>query len=511
MSLRALFINPILSKTDFESPLGLLYISKVCSLAGYKTKIVDLSFEYDLNYLKDYLSSNVFDVVGIYAMSPMIHNGLKAAQIVKNANPGIKTIFGGPHPTLFPEEVLSNKYVDFVVMGEGEETLPELLNSIDNSHAYFDIRGIGFKYRDRLIINERRELINNLDALPFPDRSELDTLAGYINLSGIKILFGQRTLNIIASRGCHFNCAFCQPALRKIHGPKVRSRSVDNVIDEIDYMKRRWKIDAAWFEDDTMTFKKDWILRFCDAMVTRNIDIGWSCNSRLDTIDSDILMAMKRANCLQIRYGLESGSQVVLDKDFKKGIKIANIKKVFDMTHEIGIKTYCYVMIGGRHETLDSIEETRKFLKTISPGHIQLAITTPLPHTKLREEVESDRDVRIISGAYEDIKLFEKCNFDTKYLKARDLELIYRRIFNELHFFRFSSLINRDILAWIKRNLEFAIFLIRSKKNKRLLFASGIFLSYLKLCIRLLFLKTPFLKYLDGFIFRKRLSFPPFG
>jgi len=507
MSLNILLINPILSKTDFESPLGLLYISKVCRMAGYKTKVIDLSFEYDLNHLKTYIKFNKFDIAGIYSMSSMIQNAFTAAEIIKNKYPDTKIIFGGPHPTLLPEEVLSNKNVDFVVMGEGERTILELLKCIrEERYSYVDIKGIGFKKGESIIINERREWIDNLDVLPFPDRTQLDTLEGYINLAGIKVIFGYRTLNIIASRGCHFNCAFCQPALRKILGEKVRYRSVDNVIDEIEYMQKEYKINALWFEDDTFTYNRDWVLEFCDKLQNKKNKIVWSCNSRLDVVDEEMLKAMKRAGCIQIRYGLESGSQQVLDNDFKKGTNLLKIKEIFNLTHNIGIDTYAYVMLGGRYETSGSIEETERFLNTITPTHIQLAITTPLPGTYLKQTMELDKDVTVLSNRV--VNWYNGCNFNTQHLKARDLELIYRNMFNKFHFFKFRSLMNKKIIHWIKMNLDFMIFLVRSKKCNRYAFIYSLFLSYATLMMRLIMLHTPFFKNMDREVFKSRLSFP---
>ena len=512
MSSSILLINPILSKTDFEPPLGLLYISGACRAGGHKTKVVDLSFVRDLDYFKNYILPEIFDfdAVGIYSMSSMIDNVLEIACMVKHKKADIKIILGGPHPTLFPEEVLSSKCVDFVVMGEGERTIVELLDNMSNESYYPSIEGMGFRDEEgRIIINKRRELIDNLDILHFPDRTELDTLEGYINLAGIKVLFGRRALNIIASRGCSFDCAFCQPALRKIHGPNARYRSVRNVIAEMEYIKKKWKIDAVWFEDDTITFKKDWIVEFCDSIMRNKIKIGWSCNSRIDTVDEGLLKIMKKANCRQIRYGVESGSQKVLDGDFKKGTKIDRVKDIFDMTRKIGIKTYSYVMIGGRFETLDSINETRRFLKDISPNHIQLAITTPLPETRLKQEMESDKDIKIKTNSYKDIRLFEKCNFDTGYLKAYEIESIYRGMFNEFHFFKLRELINKNIFSWIKRNLDFMIILIKIKQDNKLLFTLSIFMRYLILALRLAIFRFLFMKKLDRILFKERLSFPP--
>ena len=510
MSLDILLVNPILSRTDFETPLGLLYVSRICSGLGHNTRVVDLAFEYGLGYLRNFKSGKAFDIVGIYSMSPMIGNALASASIAKQRWPGAKVILGGPHPTLFPEDVLANKDVDFVVMGEAEDTLPEFFSRFERGDASFDnVKGIGFKAGNNIVVNERREPIPDLDRLPFPDRLELDTLEGYENLAAIKVIFGKRTLNMAASRGCCFNCAFCQPALNKIHGNKVRYRSVENVVEEIKYLKDNWGIEAVWFEDDTITVRKDWMLEFCRRIGGSNHGISWSCNSRLDTVDEELLKAMKDAGCVQVRYGLESGSQNVLDRDFNKGTKIPSVKDVFAMTRRIGIRTYAYVMVGGRHETQETIKETEKMLDEIRPDHIQLAITTLLPETRLKEEMEADPSAKILTTRYEDMKLFEKCNFDTADLKAAETEFIYRDLFNKFHFFRLRDILNRDFFKWLNANGAFFFFLVRTAPGNKIFFSVKLAFSYLTLALRLILLKVPLLNRADGLFFGKRLSFPP--
>ena len=509
MSLNILLINPSLSKTDFESPLGLLYIEQAIRGAGHRVKVVDLVFEYDLEYLTAYVEANKCDVAGIYAMSPMITNAYLAALIIKRAYPKARTVFGGPHPTLFPKEVLQNECVDFIVQGEGEETIVELLRRIEEGQKVFgDIEGIAFKKHGEIVVNPRRKLIANLDGLPFPDRGALATREGYMNLAGIKVIFGMRTLNLIASRGCCFTCAFCQPALDIIHGGKVRFRGVNNVIAEMDDLRRNWKIQAIWFEDDIFTLNRDWLMKFCQAARKSLPGIFWSCNSRLDVVDEEMLLNMRQAGCLQIRYGLESGDQQVLDSDFKKGINLSRVGSVFEMTRSAGIKTYAYVMIGGKHESVASVEATKRFLREVHPDHVQLAITTPMPGTRLKEEMELDNTIIFKSREYKDIKLFERCNFDTPNLKAAEVEELYRGIFNAVHFFKLSSPFNRKLISWIAMNLRFTAFLIFSKPKGRIQLALRLMAADMLLVFRLAILHIPGLNKIDKLFFNKRLSFP---
>jgi len=504
-----LLINPSLSKTDFETPLGLLYIANVCREAGHHVKVCDLTFGYDISHVSSYLAACPCDVVCLYVMSPMVPAALALARLVKQRNPTTVVVTGGPHPTIFPEEMLASDAVDVVVMGEGERTIRELLSAIEPGISrYAAIQGLAWKDRNNIVVNAPRELITDLDALSFPDRADLDTLEGYMHLAGIKISFGRRMLNLIASRGCSFNCSFCQPALGRIHGHQVRYRTPENVFQEIEYLREKWGVQTVWFEDDTLTFRKDWLTAFCGIMSRAAPAVSWSCNSRLDLVDEQTLRMMREAGCELIRYGLESGSQEVLDRDFEKGIRLNQVKHVFSLTRALGIRTYAYVMIGGRHETAASIEETRRFLSDIKSDFVQIAITTPLPGTRLWRAMHDDHNILIRSSRHEDIQLFGKCNYDTPALPAEEVERLYVSLFNQFHFFSLRSLLTWQIVPWMKSHLLFARFLIRLPQPNPLRVALRLFWAYGILIARLLMRLIPGLRQVEQKAFSRRMSFP---
>ncbi len=388
---------------DCETPLGLLYVATKLKKEGFYVKILDLSFSRKMRYFKQALSAENPDVVGFTCMSTAYPIVKKLSAYIKNKNKNITVVAGGPHPTLFPEEVLKNNNIDIVVIGEGEESFSEVLQSMSNyKMSLAGIKGIGFREGDKVIISNQavRPDFNNLE---FPDRSFV-FYADYKKRMAKCQMFGHQTLNIIASRGCAFNCSFCQPVIRKIFGSDVRLRKPENIVDEIEEMVSIYGISGVWFSDDNFTYNKEWVHNICDEILNRKVKVFWSCNSRVDTIDEDLIGRMSEANCIQVRYGLESGSQLILDKS-RKGINIEQIEKAFYLTAKYRINTWAYTMLGGPYETKETFQETRKLLKKLKPAHIQLTYTTPLPGTDLEKEIAQCNNISRLSHKLEDIKL----------------------------------------------------------------------------------------------------------
>jgi len=372
-----------------DIPIGLAYLASIIKKeTDSDIEIIDTTFhKKGKKNIADIFSHKHYDLVGISCMTPMIKDGFEVAEIIKKTCPKTKIIFGGPHPTVLPEHTLKHQSVDAVCVGEGEYTFLELVNK------KADFRGIdGIWYKDKkgnIIRNNRRQPIENLDAIPFPVFEmfprkdyiqywfQLDSVAR--NLKG---------MNIITSRGCPYQCSFCQPTLKRIFGQKIRRRSPQNVVDEIKYLKERYAINALMFQDDTLVADKNWVNKMCDLLIKDNIEIIWGCNSRVNLVEKDLFAKMKKAGLKKVFVGIESGSQRILNEIYRKEITHKQILKAVDILNTLNLKIQGYFMIGAPTESEKEINDTIKFAKSLNINEATFSITTPLPGTYLHEKTK---------------------------------------------------------------------------------------------------------------------------
>jgi radical SAM superfamily enzyme YgiQ (UPF0313 family) len=376
--MKVLLIHTKFNYKSYDPPLGLLYIAAVLRQSNINVKILDTSFKGSLNEVFYEIEKYSPDVIGIYSMTIDMDYAIKISKFAKEKN--IISVIGGPHATMLPYETI--KYFDFVVRGEGEFTFLELIKALESKKDLREISGIIFKRNDKVIENKLREPIKNLDSLPFPAR-ELIEMEKYINLFYWldEIDINLRGTSLITSRGCPYNCAFCQPTLRKLFGERIRFRSVDNVIKEIEILISDYKINALHFYDDTFTFNKKWIREFCNKI--KRYDVLWDCSTRVDQVNKEILKEMYRAGCRKIEFGVESGSQRILNNILRKGITLKQAEKAIKEAKEVGILTYVFFMIGSPTETIEDIKKTIEFINKTKPNEIIISITTLLPGTYL--------------------------------------------------------------------------------------------------------------------------------
>lgn len=309
-------------------------------------------------------------------------DGLKMAEIAKNTKPDCITVFGGIHPTIFPEEVLNNKYIDVVCVGEGETTMLELIQTMSKGEGLNKVAGILYKENGKIIKNQARPLIQNLDDVPFPARDLLpmhDYLFTQVGRVGWEL--PSPSTSMITSRGCPFQCTFCSSHLT--FGRKVRYRSPRNVVDEIEHMVNKYKVKGISFVDDTFTLNSKRTSAICSEIISRGINVQWMCMGRVDTTSKELLEDMKKAGCISIGYGIESGSQHVLDEYIKKNISLEAAQKAIKITKEVGLTSVAYFMIGTPGETIDDIHKTIEFAKKLNPDAVNFSITIPMPGTEM--------------------------------------------------------------------------------------------------------------------------------
>ena len=359
----------------------------------------------------------------------------------------------GSHSTYFHKEILSeNKFVDAVARGEFDLTIRDLSLTIKSQGRELEnVQGISYRSGDNILVNDNRLLIQDLDSLPFPARHIVKSVS-YREA----VFTGKRCATIVSSRGCPFQCIFCLWP-RTMYGRKFRKRSSGNVVDEVQHVVDEYGVDEIYFDDDCLTLDRNRLIKICKEIMRRDINVKWMCQARVDNINQETLEAMKKAGCHYIKYGVESGSQEMLDA-MKKGITIEEVRKAFKLTRKVGIKTQAFFLLGLPWETPETIEKTIEFAKEIKPTSAQFAVAVPHPGTELY-------DLCLEKGwlKYESWEDFDcrKSLIETENFSSGDVEKYRNKAYREFYL-RPSYILRTKLKMW---NPKEARRIIRSAKS----------------------------------------------
>jgi anaerobic magnesium-protoporphyrin IX monomethyl ester cyclase len=343
---------------------------------GHETDLMDFTWTYDIHSCIKKISQSKPDIVGFTSTAMDFDFCIEVADKIKD-NFDIPIVFGGVHPTTSPEETINKKSVDIVCIGEGELALTELLDKMGRGEVVENIKNLWFKKGRKIIRNPLRPLIENLDSLSC-DRALFEYE---------KYLKARRYLvDIYAGRGCPYKCAYCiNHTLQKLYAGKgtyVRLRSVANIIQEIQELHKTYDIKAVVFTDDTFTFNKKWLKEFC-VEYAKKIKLPFSCNGRVENIDSELCEVLKNAGCNSIMFGVESGSEKIRREILRRPISNEIILSAFENTKNAGIKTLSYNMVGIPYETVEDFKKTIDLNKKIEPDEVQCTIFYPFTGTDL--------------------------------------------------------------------------------------------------------------------------------
>lgn len=442
--------------------LGLLYIAAaVKDIPGMDVRIIDASVDgLSLEDMELFFTREAPELVGFSVLTFNLLNCMEVSKIIRKCSPQTKICFGGWHPTLYPRETLAFDFVDYIVIGEGELTFRELVkvhqdgkNPAEKQLA--GIEGLGYKTSGgQIMINPSREVVKNLDELPLPAYDLVDAT----KYSHLLACSGQ-VVNIMTSRGCPHRCIFCD--LRRT---TYRYRTPVNILEEIRFWVERG-VNEFFIQDDNFTINRKRTIEFCRLLTDANLDIKYKISSRVDCIDDEICQYLKNSGCYRIYFGVESGSQKVLDY-LEKGITIHHIKTAFKAAHQYDIDCCAYIMIGVPSETEEDIRLTMSLIKEIKPNHLHCSICTPMPRTyfygKLMEDGVIDRDYWLDFAVKPDPSF--KTPFASKLLSAEAL----RRLQNSIQ--RQFYLNPRIILHEILKTRGLKQFAAKSQVALKMLF-----------------------------------------
>jgi radical SAM superfamily enzyme YgiQ (UPF0313 family) len=383
-----LFINPRYDETQYRykvnklcPPLGMAYIASVLLREGHSVKILDMeALKMDWSALPNHLINENPDLVGIHGTTPISNCIAQCAKIVKETCPDATVVVGGPHATLLPEEVLTKiDEVDYILRGEAEFTMRDLVNHLEKSERASTIEkipGIGFRRGKQLFVSPQSPRIEDLDSLPLPAYDLLPRDAYFET--------GEegRVFTMMSSRGCPYNCIFCcDPAL---YGHKYRTRSPQNVVDEMAVLVNKYGVNHIIFYDAEFMIDATRVEHICKKIIDRSLNVTWRVRVRADKVTEPLLRLMKRAGCTEISIGVETGSQHLLDV-LNKRCSLKDIEKAFQVAKDVGVWTVGYFMFGIPGETRQDSYRTVEFAKQLDPDWALFSVATPLPGTKFFE------------------------------------------------------------------------------------------------------------------------------
>jgi anaerobic magnesium-protoporphyrin IX monomethyl ester cyclase len=367
---------------------GLALLSACTKEAGYEVNLIDRRALRDWDHFRDEVSVRAPDVVGFGMLSVEFNPVMRGVKIVKELNPKTIVVVGGPHPSLAPDEVLSNPLVDHVVLGEGEITFVDMLRKFERGEKV-----------ERVTQGERPDL----DQLPYADRDVyLDEWrkAGY-DYDSPEAPLSAETLppfvTVIAGRGCRYNCSFCKPGEDILFGKAVRRRSVSHVIGELRQLRDKYHFNTLMIHDDCLTEDREWVTEFCDSYEAEGFTQPFWCQARVDHVikHEDMIRRMAQVGLAGLFLGFESGSDRVL-KFIRKGTTSAKNLEAARICRKYGIRVWANYMLGLPTETEDEIKETIAMLKEIDPDYYSPAYYTPYPGNDLHSYC-MDHDLSLVT------------------------------------------------------------------------------------------------------------------
>lgn len=408
---------PFYSYESYWHPhLGLGYLAAILNDQRYDVTVLDtVADKMGYSEIENYLKIEKYDVIGITSTTSEIFSAHEVAKIAKKFNKKTTVVVGGSHSTALPSETLEEfENFDIGVIGEGEFALLEILDCLKEQKDLSAVNGISFRKGKEIIVTGNRDFNKNLDVLPFPAWEKF-AIPKYKSFVGLK---KKVELPITTGRGCPSQCIFCQRAL----GSHVRYRSIGNVIKEIE-RNLELGVERMFFCDETFTLNKKRTMELTDEIIARKLNkrFRWQCETRVNSVDLEIMKNIKKAGCDLIHFGVESGSDYIL-KMIKKGITVEQVINAFKMSRQVGLNTYMFMIFGHPYENEATLKESLILIKKVNPDYLTIGILVPFPGTKVMEMAKNrEGGLQLSTTSWRD---FGKQQGDALVLEGLDKNLL---------------------------------------------------------------------------------------
>ena len=396
-----------------------------------ENKVFDSTFSSSEKQLQ-FIEEEQPKIIGIYTNLMTKINVIKLVKLLKkDSKYGFPTIIlGGPDITYNCENYLKTG-VDFLVIGEGEETMQELCNALLHKNDFNKIQGLAYLKNGKLVKTEERTKMKDLESLPLPNRKSID-FQPYLDIW--KAHHGKSSMTVSTQRGCPYTCKWCSTA---VYGLSYRRRPAKQVVEEIKLLIDQYNPDALWFVDDVFTVSHKWLDEFHAEMSKSNLKIPFEIITRAERLNDEVLQQLKDIGCFRIWIGAESGSQKVIDA-MDRRVDVDTVKEMIQKTNAYGMESGTFIMLGYPGETETDIKETIQYLKEANPTHYTITVAYPIKGTSLYNEIEDKITVLPNWETSTDRKIDFKRTYKRKYY-----DYAVKKVANELSFFRSLNSLGR--------------------------------------------------------------------
>lgn len=474
-----LLIYPPYPWPSKSQPLGIAYIAAMLTKREINVGILDLAVSTMSNAeLKKEIKKLSPTVIGISFMTPQYDEVCSILSLVKEVDMNIITVAGGAHVSAVGEKMFEIEELDYIVIGEGEETMSELCsfilkrNSIDSLQ---NISGIGYRDRGSIKITPKRDLIDDLDKIPFPAWQLLDMDKYSVTNLGGKA--HEPVFPLLSSRGCPNQCIFCSSHV--VFERRFRERSVENITEEISFLRSTYGARQFDFVDDTVTVNKNRMEELCDYFLAQDEPLLWMCNSRVNTVTPQLLKKMYKAGCRRIDFGVESGNEDIL-LSIKKNITLDQVHNAHHWAKEAGLIVSSFFMVGNLGESMEHIRRTAKFIEGLETDYVGVTIATPFPGTELYEManekewiIERDwsryntsmfinKDWRVVStnGCMNKKEIIDAYLFINKRIIRKKLKTMYGNVYWLKPIFYYEQIVKRIRRAGFLQTLRLLLRMV---------------------------------------------------
>lgn len=404
-------------------PLELSYVAALLQENGIKVDLLDANaLDMSLEDLKKHITKNPPSVVILMTVTTSYMSDIKTIEFIKQIIPDVKFALFGAFATSSWHEIMKNELVDFTMLGEPEITCLELTEALLNGGRLDTIDGLVWRNDEKIIQNEPREFISDLDVLPFPARDLLPVEKYRHPLCKSNPITFMRT-----SRGCTYDCLFCGTKI--MHKRKWRGRDPEKVVDEMQEIREKYGIKEIWICDEEFLLDRDRVIEICKEMINMSLDICFTFNGRVNLVDEELLTYLRKAGCYKIDYGVETGDPGILET-IRKGVTLEQIEDAFKLTKMAGIETGALLVTGMPGENMETVKRTAKFVKKLDPTYAIYHIATPFPGTDFYKMAK--KEGWIINENLED---FDLCQSVISYpdFTMRDIEKAQKWAYNQFY------------------------------------------------------------------------------